>query len=96
MAEFYDVLQSNRFQTQCRYYVNQASIAVKSEAPTHPNHDDRVLFANKVLAGIAPFYEMSLSIGSNATIRGKIEADQEYDSDIAYVVTTIYDAYAVA
>lgn len=95
MADFYVTLQSAIFQTQTRFYANQSAIAVKNEDPTTSHHDERVAFASRILAGIAPFYEMSLSIGSNATIRQKIEEDQSYDGDMAFVMATIFDAYAL-
>ena len=95
MADFYATIQGAVFQTQTRFYANQAAIAVKNEDPTNPHHEERAAFASRILAGNAPFYEMSLSMGSNATIRQKIENDQDYDSDMAYVMATIYDSYAL-
>ena len=95
MADFFDTIQGARFQTQTRFYANQAAIAVKNEDPATPHHAERAAFAARILAGNAPFYEMSLSIGSNATVRQKIEGDTDYDSDLSYVMATIFDAYAV-
>lgn len=78
------------------YYLTAAAIAVMAEEDTHDNHTNRQAYAKTILRGQADIYQVALAVVSNLTVSGKIEADEDYDSDIAYVITTIFDAFANA
>jgi len=87
---------NKHFLTKVRYYLVGAAVAVMNEADTEPNHINRLAYAKVILKGAADIQQIGMAIVSNATISAKIEADQDYDGDLAYVITTILNAFANA
>ena len=84
------------FQDKVKFYVVKAAIAVMAEAGTVEGHTERVAFAEKVLAGAASMAMYALGVSTNATIKTKIDAGTDYDSDLEFVVNSLFDAYAGA
>ena len=81
------------YQDKVRYFLVKAAIAVMAEDGATDNHAARVLFAQKCLAGTASVASYALGVSTNATIKGKIDAGTDYDSDLEFVVNSMFDAY---
>jgi len=82
------------FQDKVKFYVVKAAVAVMSEAESTDNHAARVVFAGKVLAGTSSMAMYALGVSTNATVKGKIDAGTDYDSDLEFVVNGLFNAYA--
>ncbi len=83
-------------QNKIRYHIVAAALAVMAEEEGHANHANRLAYARVVLTAGANIYQLTVAVAVNATITAKIEAGTDYDDDIAYVITTIFDAFANA
>ena len=83
-------------QDKLRYYLVAAAIAVMNESDTTPNHANRLAYARTILRGQENIQQVAMAFVANTTIAGKIETGEDYDSDIAYVISTIFDAFANA
>ncbi len=88
--------RTRQLQDKIRYHLGAAGIAVMAEEESHENHVNRLNYAGVILRGGANIFQVALALVTNLTIAAKIEADEDYDGDIAYVITTIYDAFANA
>ena len=83
-------------QTKIKYRLVEAAVMVMNEDDATVNHVNRIAYASQVLLGRANILQVSFAVVSNGTVSTKIENDENYDDDIAYVITTIYDAFADA
>jgi len=88
--------RSRNFQDKLRYYLTKTAIAVMAESDTTKNHAHRIAYAGKLLKGQANILEIGLAVLTNQTIAVKVVSGEDYDGDIEYVITTIFDAFANA
>ena len=72
-----------------------AAVAVTTENPTTENHAERMLFAKKILYGEISTYHLAYAVLTNPTIQAKIEAGEDYDGDLDYIVDSVYDSFAL-
>lgn len=85
------------FRDKVSHHVMESAQAILGEAVVAPmtvtQHRKRVDLARRVTAGNTPegFYT---GVAVNATIRTKIDAGTNYDSDLAFVVNSIWDDVA--
>ena len=95
-----DLVGSKLFQAKVQYYMTKAAVAVMAEAyggtgqPTADEHLKRTDYAKKILSGEINITEYCRAVTTNSTITQKFLANQEFQSDLEYVVNSLYDAFA--
>jgi len=72
----------------------KAAIAVMAEAADTANHAERVIYAKSILDGSYNREMLYIGYATNSTIKANHEADTDYTSDLAYVATTLFNAFA--
>ncbi|MEA1877352.1 MAG: hypothetical protein U9N86_10850 [Bacteroidota bacterium] len=82
------------FQDKVKFYMVKAAIAVMAELNTTDFHAERVAFAGKVLNNTASLDAYALGVSVNSTIKSKIDAGTDYDSDLEFVVNSLFTAYS--
>jgi len=78
------------------YEMVKAAIAVMAEPADTANHAERVAYAKTILDGSAPKIPLYIGFATNATIKVHLIADTDYTSDLAFVATSLFDAFAGA
>ncbi|MBW2632255.1 MAG: hypothetical protein JRC90_10975 [Deltaproteobacteria bacterium] len=71
-----------------------AAVAVMSEAAETTNHAERVVYAKNVLNGSASISEVAIGVLTNATIKVHLAALTDYTDDLAFVVQSMFNAFA--
>ena len=94
MANYWHFHRDDEFQNKVKYEMQKAAIAVMSESAATTGHADRVVFAKKILAGEANVKEFCIGVLTNATIKGHVDADTDYTSDLAFTVSSMFNAFA--
>ena len=83
------------FQDRVKFYLQKAALNVMAESDATANHADRVTYAQKVLAGQASVYEVTIGVTTNATVSANIAAGTATnDGDLEYCVNSMFDAFA--
>ena len=82
------------FQEKVKFYVIKAAIAIMAEAASVDHHTERVAYAVKVLNDTSSIPMYSLGVSVNATVKAHIDAGTSYDSDLEFVVNSLFTAYA--
>ena len=82
------------FQDKISFYMTKAAIAVMAELDTTANHVNRVAYAEDILAADVSINAYAQGVSTNATIKTKIDNEEDYDSDLEFVVNSLFDAYA--
>ena len=84
------------FKEKVHYYMVKASIAIMNEAAETEHHVKRVDLANRILRGSFPVESYGLGVMTNTTIKGHIDAGTSYESDVEFVVNSLFNAYSGA
>lgn len=101
-AEYAQIAEANGFQDRVRLFVHKAAHAVYSEGGAVANHALRIALADKILIGDVNIRLWAYSCMTNATLQtnGQVEDANNVngisDSDLEFVVNSIYNAYAGA
>ena len=82
------------FKDKTKFYLIKAAIAVMNEAGTVEHHAKRVQFAHRVLTGGFQIENYTLGITTNPTIKAHIDGGTSYDSDLEFVVNSLFTAYS--
>lgn len=82
------------FREKVLFYLVKAAIAVMAEDASVDYHAQRVDFARQVLCNGASLDMYSLGVLANPTIKGKVDAGESYNSDLEFVVNSLFTAYA--
>jgi hypothetical protein len=82
------------FQRKVKYYMQKAALAVLGEESTTKGHTERVAYAKKVLDGTASIYEFAVGVTTNSTIAAKLDAKSDYDSDLEFVINSMFSDFA--
>ncbi len=85
---------NKEFKAKVEYEMVAAAIAVMSESADTANHTERVAYAKAILEGEYNKTELYIGFATNATIKGHLVADKSYTSDLAYVASTLFNAFA--
>ena len=86
------------FYTRVAYTALKVAQMVASEEAAHPNHDNRVAYANRVFRGDDNAILLAQHVATNPTISAALENGPEAptDGDIEFTLTSIWDARANA
>ena len=82
------------FQDKVHYYMVKAAIAVMTEAAIVGEHELRAAYATKVLNNLVSVAAYALGVSTNVTIKAKIDAGEDYDGDLEFVVNSLFTAFA--
>ena len=87
-----------RFIERVGFYMKKAAVAVMSEDAGTVSHAERVVYADKIIAGTASVREYSLGVMTNATMEAAADPDIEgngiSDTDLEFTVNSMFNAYA--
>jgi hypothetical protein len=87
------------FYSRVSYIALKVAQMVSSEEAEHPNHKNRVAYANKVFQGDDNAVLLAQHVATNPAISGALESEgpeAPTDQDIEFVLTSIWDARANA
>ena len=93
-TEHMETANDKGFQNKVKLLMQKASIAIIGESGSTAGHDERVTYAKKVLEGTASVYEFAVGVVTNTTIAGKIDSGTDYDSDLEFVVSSMFNDFA--
>jgi hypothetical protein len=85
-----------------QYQVLKAAVAIANESDQTPNHTERLRLANRVLRGNLPITVFGWLVLTNGTVGTAIDAEEDPtgdsvpDGDIEFVVSSVWDALALA
>jgi hypothetical protein len=96
LQDIIDESKDLNFQAKARLRFCEAAVAVMAEDPETANHAQRAAFAGKILFGEISPMQLGLGVLTNAAIQTSIETGVSYDADLAFVVNSIYNAFALA
>jgi len=82
------------FQQKIKYYMQKSAIAILGEESTTEGHTERVAYAKQILSGNASIYEYAVGVVTNSTIATKIDNGTDYDSDLEFVVNSMFNDFA--
>jgi len=71
-----------------------AAIAVMAEAANTVNHTERIAYAKTILDGSANKEQVYRGFATNSTIKAHLIAGTDYTSDLAFVMGSLFNAYA--
>jgi len=89
-----DYYKNEEFRDKITFYLVKASIAVMAEASTTEHHIKRVDFAQQILHTGFVLEAYFIGVMTNATIKAHIDAGTSYDSDLEFVVNSLFTAFA--
>ena len=87
------------FYSRVSYHALKVAQAVSSEEEAHPNHENRVAYANRVFQGADNAVLLAQHVATNPAIASALEsggAEAPTDGDIEFTLTSIWDARANA
>ena len=94
MADYWSFYKTDEFKEKVNWEMQAAAIAVMSEDNTITSHTERVAYAESILDGSANVSEFALGVSTNTTIKAHIIDDTDYTSDLAFVVSSMFNAFA--
>lgn len=94
MADYWTFQNNKEFRGKVKYEMQMAAIAVMAEAAETANHTERVAYAKEILDGSASITKFCIGILTNSTIKAHVIADTDYTSDLAYTVSSMFNAFA--
>jgi len=94
MAEYWKFQNNNEFQDKVKYEMQTAAIAIMAEVATTDNHAERIIYAKTILDGSASVKEFCIGVLTNTSIKTKVGAGQDYTSDLAFVISSMFNAFA--
>jgi hypothetical protein len=86
------------FYSRVSYHALKVAQMVSSEEEEHPNHANRVSYANRVFQGADNAVLLAQHVATNPAIASALEEGPEVptDGDIEFTLTSIWDARANA
>ena len=87
------------FYTRVSFAALKVAQMIAAEDTEHPNHVNRVAYANKIFRGDDNAILLAQHVATNPTISSALESggpDAPPDGDIEFVLTSIWDARANA
>jgi len=93
-ADYWTFHKNDEFKNKVKYEMQVAAIAIMAEAADTANHAERVVYAKKILDGSASIEEFAIGVLTNASVKAKVTADQDYTSDLAFTVSSLFNAFA--
>ena len=94
MADYWNYYNNKEFRDKVKLEMQSAAIAVMAELAAVDGHALRITYAESILAGSASLKEFSIGVLTNATIQGHITAGTDYTSDLAFVTSSLFNAFA--
>ena len=94
MVNYWEIQNQQEFKLKVQFEMVKAAIAVMAEAAVTTGHALRIVYAGKILDGSASVEQMAIGVVTNTTIKGHIEAGTDYTPDLAFVINTLFNAYA--
>ncbi len=94
MASYWAKQDDQEFSLKVKHEMQAAAIAVMNESEGTVHHVERLIYASKILDGSASLKEFCIGVLTNATIKAHVTADTDYTSDLAFVVTSNFNAFA--
>ena len=94
VIDWMQVANEKGFQRKVKYYMQKAAVAILGEDAQTAGHAERIVYASKILSGEASVYEFSVGVVTNATIAGEIDAQTDFDSDLEFVVNSMFNDFA--
>lgn len=82
------------FQRKVKYCMQKAAIAILGEDGATTGHAERIAYAKKILNGEASVYEFAVGVVTNTTVSTKLDAGTDYDSDLEFVVNSMFNDFA--
>ncbi len=92
MADYWKF--NKEYEQKVDYEMVNAAIAVMAEAADITNHAERVVYAKSILDGTVSKNQWYVGFATNTTIKAHLIANTDYTSDLAFVATTLFDAFA--
>ena len=87
-------------QIRVKYYMQKSAIAIIGESfggagePTEAQHAFRKTYSDNILNGSASVYAFAIGVTTNASIAGKIDAYENVESDLEFVVNSLINDFA--
>jgi hypothetical protein len=94
MADYWKYHNNSEFEGKVKHEMQTAAIAVMAEDAQTAGHALRVEYAKSILDGSASVTEMAIGVLTNATVKTHVTNDTDYTSDLAFVVQSLFNAYA--
>ena len=94
MADYWKYQKNKEFAGKVKHEMQLAAIAIMAEAAETANHADRILYAKKILDGEASITEFCIGVLTNSTVKAHVIAGTDYTSDLAFVVQSMFNAFA--
>lgn len=94
MADYWTFHKNDEFKNKVKFEMQIAAIAVMAEAAETASHAERVIYAKSILDGSASVKEMAIGVLTNPTIKAQVIADEDYTDNLAYAVSTMFNAFA--
>lgn len=94
MANYWEYQNNKEFYNKIKWEMQKAAIAVMAELATVDNHALRVTYAKSILDGSASVKEFAIGVLTNATIKTHITDDTDYTADLAFTVSSMFNAFA--
>ena len=94
MSVYWKIHNQDEFRMKVEHEMITAAIAVMAEEDTTEGHALRVEYAQTILDGTASVQQMAKGVATNASIKTHISNQTDYTSDLAFVVNSLFNAYA--
>lgn len=94
MANYWEYHNNKEFYNKVKWEMQSAAIAIMNELATVDNHTLRVAYAKTILDGTASVKEFAIGVLTNATIKTHIINETDYTPDLAFTVSSIFNAFA--
>lgn len=94
MADYWKIHNNDEFRMKVEHEMIAAAIATMAEDDATAGHAERVAYAQTILDGSASVQQMAKGVATNATIKTHLSNATDYTSDLAFVVNSLFNAYA--
>lgn len=85
---------NKEFKGKIDYEVVKVAIAVMAEAADVVNHTERVVYAKTILNETANKNQVYIGFATNSTIKTHLTSDTDYTDDLAFVASSLFNAFA--
>lgn len=94
MADYWNYYNNKEFAGKVKSEMQAAAISIMAEAAETAGHTERIAYAKKILDGTASVKEFAIGVLTNATIKAHVIAGTDYTSDLAFTVSSMFNAFA--
>ncbi len=94
MANYWEYHRNKELRDKVKHEMQLAAIAVMAEDAVTASHAERVIYAKLILDGSASAEEYAIGVITNPTVNAHIIAGTDYTSDLAFVVQSMFNAFA--